>query len=455
MSSNTVREPKEAPSSLMEELAGLRFENERYRIASENSSEIILDFNILDGSIHHVTRRVEAIYGVPQHLENALAYLTHSGCILEESVEDFLEMFRQVTEAGADQAQCAINTRTTDGALLWGEIILTAVRDEKGNPVRAIGVLKDISRQKEAELQYETELLYRSAMQQNAIMSYEVDLTNLRVVSGVVDFLASRSLPETDDYPTVLELIVTHLIYEEDQGALMNIMSAEALLSRVALGDSKVELEYRRVDEEGLPLWVKGTCYLTDDVQGGIVRAFYFVQDINESKLRELRLREEAERDLLTGLYNKATTERLIRETLDREKTEYRMGALLLLDLDNFKQINDSLGHAFGDAVLAETARDLRRLCGEGDVPGRIGGDEFVLFLWDIARSGEAEDTARRLCARLGRSVGGGVRLSGSVGVALRPEHGTSFEALYQRADLAMYEAKKQGKNAYMIASEA
>lgn len=182
-----------------------------------------------------------------------------------------------------------------------------------------------------------------------------------------------------------------------------------------------------------------------------LILAVYFTVVIilaNTSEEKSKELEGKADTDLLTGLSNKISTENKIKEYL--EWNPHSQGVMILIDVDNFKKINDTMGHAFGDEVLRNLGTRLRSLYRMSDIVGRLGGDEFVVFLKDI----RDEDVIRRESHKLeiffhGFEVGEYVKYSvtASLGAVVFPADGDVFEELYQNADKALYTAKKAGKN--------
>ena len=159
-------------------------------------------------------------------------------------------------------------------------------------------------------------------------------------------------------------------------------------------------------------------------------------------------LQEKADNDQLTGLKNKIATEREIKEYM----AEYpdSIGMLFLVDIDNFKKINDTMGHAFGDEVLREIGRNIGVNFRVSDVIGRIGGDEFMVFLKNLKEDANTIKEAQKLTYFFKHfQVGDYVKYSvtASIGAAVFPAHGTDFESLYKSADAAVYKSKKRGKN--------
>lgn len=162
-------------------------------------------------------------------------------------------------------------------------------------------------------------------------------------------------------------------------------------------------------------------------------------------------LQRRAARDALSGLMNRGTLERRIRERLACMTPEDTC-ALFIVDLDNFKQVNDTLGHRAGDQAIRQSARILSRLFRAGDIVGRLGGDEFAVFLCGQVSEKSVRDKAAAICENLHLALGDHeiVNVTASVGVHLAGE-GQAFEGLYQAADLALYKAKKAGKHRFCL----
>lgn len=160
------------------------------------------------------------------------------------------------------------------------------------------------------------------------------------------------------------------------------------------------------------------------------------------------RFKNEADTDLLTELNNKIATERKIKEFM--ENNPKKQSALFIIDVDNFKKINDTMGHAFGDEVLRNLGMRLHSMFRATDIIGRVGGDEFLVFLKDIKELENIEREGRKLEQFFHHfEVGEYVKYSitASIGAAIFPTEGDSFENLYKSADKALYVSKKQGKN--------
>jgi diguanylate cyclase (GGDEF)-like protein/PAS domain S-box-containing protein len=178
-------------------------------------------------------------------------------------------------------------------------------------------------------------------------------------------------------------------------------------------------------------------------------------RDVSERKAFEAELTHQAFHDTVTGLANRAMFTERVRQALARGRRDDRCLAVIFLDLDDFKMINDSLGHAAGDEVLVEVARRLDANVRGGDTAARFGGDEFAVLLEDIADSQDAADAAQRIQEMLGVSIRAGhreVSVHGSLGISVAVAGDTrNAEELIRDADAAMYIAKRDGKGAYRL----
>lgn len=187
-------------------------------------------------------------------------------------------------------------------------------------------------------------------------------------------------------------------------------------------------------------------------VMGFSVPAAIASRRIRERWLAEDKIRFLAMHDALTGLPNRVQFHQHLERAVSRAKRHGNMMAVLCLDLDRFKDVNDTLGHATGDALLEEVAARLKESVREVDLVGRLGGDEFAIIAEEIDTPEDAMRVARRVCNALGAGYqvnGHEVTTSASVGIALGPVEGEPVEVLMKNADLALYRAKDDGRNTF------
>jgi diguanylate cyclase (GGDEF)-like protein len=176
--------------------------------------------------------------------------------------------------------------------------------------------------------------------------------------------------------------------------------------------------------------------------------------DISERKQAEQQAQHRAQHDILTGLPNRSLLHDRLQQAMERADRYQQKVAVFMLDLDSFKQINDTLGHAAGDLVLIAVAKRLRESVRATDSVLRIGGDEFLVIMPDIVEEIDILGAAAKLLAALAREAPSGLEplmLSGSLGIAIYPTLARTAEDLINRADLAMYQAKYRGGNCYEV----
>lgn len=212
------------------------------------------------------------------------------------------------------------------------------------------------------------------------------------------------------------------------------------------------EMELRLKNAAGHYLWCRLKATILFDRDGNPDKAVGVIIDIDKQKKETLKLMEQAQKDSLTGLYNKVTAQTLIEKTL-KSSSPNDSHALIIIDIDNFKSVNDSLGHLFGDVVLTDISTSIIKLMGSHDIAGRIGGDEFIVLIKNIDEKTIKQKAAEisNIYHRTYRGVTKDYAITGSIGISVYPKDGLDFQTLFQNADTALYLAKNQGKNCYQI----
>ncbi|HOX71819.1 MAG TPA: EAL domain-containing protein [Dokdonella sp.] len=216
------------------------------------------------------------------------------------------------------------------------------------------------------------------------------------------------------------------------------------------------ELWQRRKDGEEFLSWLQSS--EVRDAQGQRTHFIGVLTDITERKRNEQELRYLANYDTLTGLPNRTLLAERLGHAVIRARRGGRKVAVLFLDLDRFKHVNDSMGHAAGDRMLKAAGSRLRDNIRDGDTVARIGGDEFTVILEELADAAEAERVAQKLISAFERPLelndGQDVVISPSIGISLYPDHAQTPTDLLKFADTAMYQAKDRGRKTYMVYTE-
>lgn len=356
---------------------------------------------------------------------------------------DDRDFIRKMLEDAQDKGQKGFEAEhrisRRDGSVVWGLVSGTFVEDERGRIAACVVI--DITRRKKIEEELRiNEERFRIALTQvdNTIFDYDI---KTRVMihadkSAEMYGLAHR----TENVPD--SLVANGVVHPDTAKDFLE------MYGKIRAGIPSASCEIMTHIAEGDYLWRKITMTNIFDDQGNPVRAVGMLEDIDRQKRREEKLRNRSERDPLTGLYNKGAAERYIKQAL-AEASGTETGAFYVIDVDDFKRINDRYGHLYGDKFLAETGSRIVNLFRAKDIAGRIGGDEFVLFVNNIKDENRMRERAEALCRALQEDFESNGIISRpfcSIGGAFYPKDGTDFETLYQKADIALYEAKRSGK---------
>lgn len=335
--------------------------------------------------------------------------------------------------------------RHKDGSLIWvlekGQLV------EKGCPEESFYcVLMDITDTILAQEALQiSEERYRIVSEQSNDIIFEVNLLDHTLAHSPLFEKKFGYMPDITDFPQ--NILSCALLHPDDLGL------ANVAYKNLCVGEGRLQSELRVRKDDGSYLWCTIQMTTIFDVNHNPLKIIGKLMDIDDQKKEKERLIEKARRDLLTGLYNKMTTQALIKQCIASSQSS-QQHMLMVIDVDNFKGINDSLGHQIGDAVLHEVAVKLQRLFCGAEIVGRIGGDEFIVLLTDVLDFDLAEQKAQEVC-KIFRSLSFGSRVSamvsGSVGVSCYPRDGVTYTQLFKKADEALYYAKEHGRDCYCV----
>ncbi len=278
---------------------------------------------------------------------------------------------------------------------------------------------------------------YRFIMEQNSIVMFDWSILEDKITAsaGLFSLLGN----ETSLF-RASSLFFSH-VHPEDRKDL------EELFRNLSHGMEKGMCEARLAFSPNRYDWYRIKAGTVFDASGLPERVIGVLIDIDTHKKLEFSLREQAEKDGHTGLYNKETTQRLVESLLHDGKRTPESFAFMIIDLDKFKDINDTRGHDVGDMVIRHVAAMLKAQFRRSDIVGRIGGDEFAVCLVGLADHAIIAEKAASLIREGKKAFDGfpeGISLS--IGVALCPEDDTNYRELYRKADEAMYLSKRKGR---------
>jgi diguanylate cyclase (GGDEF)-like protein/PAS domain S-box-containing protein len=327
------------------------------------------------------------------------------------------------------------------------EQLVQARVDGRGTPIAIVGTVHDITERRALESKLrESEARYSSTVELAAVGIAHV------AADGRFIWCNSR-FREMLGYEDgeLLERTIRDVSHPDDA----HLSDGDRSRMHEGITDS-LTIEKRYVRKDGATIWVRITGAPRRAPDGSLLYDVAIVEDITVRKTAEDKVQYLATHDELTGLPNRTLFGGLLQRAIDTAKRHDRRCAVLFVDLDRFKIVNDSLGHEAGDLLLKEVAGRLRRCIRESDVVGRLGGDEFVVLLDELQDVESVAETAKRVLASLHAPItimGHECRVTGSIGIASYPNDARDAAMLLKHADMAMYLAKEEGKNNFQFYS--
>lgn len=338
------------------------------------------------------------------------------------------------------QVNCDVEVVANRKSPLHLRVWMQPVLDHAGRISRVLGQVQNITeqRQTEALIRWRTELLNRvSALGKIGGCEIEVDTRRVQCTEECYRIHGLRK------EPLALDRLLS-LYTQDSQDAF------EAALVRIARGGLPEQLDLCFHRSSGHRIWVQVLIEL--DRRDGLPQRFVVLfRDITRERETSERLELLAHYDALTGLPNRTLLRSQVEQAMQEAAERRSTLAMLFVDLDGFKGINDSFGHATGDAMLKLAATRMHQQLRTNDLFGRFSGDEFVVVLRELAEPDDAGHVARKLMAALAEPLDKNesvIKLSASIGIALMEEGREDFDSLLRAADAAMYAAKQSGRNA-------
>lgn len=334
-------------------------------------------------------------------------------------------------------------TVTGDGNIRWLHIRANLYGKLDGYPLVA-GVILDCTERKriEEELALQNErlnILSESVKEHFVDLNLRTDVLNIKLggsVYGKGEIIIKN----------FIEKNTLSSIHEDDRDAFRSIVESA---SKNNLNDT-FDFRSTYFDNDNDFHWYRATISSVRGVDGYVSRIVGRIINIDDVKQRELELQRRADKDALTGLYNKGTAKELVAEAIIENSKAVHLAAMIMIDLDHFKDVNDTFGHAAGDRLLEDVGKVLNDSFKGRDIVGRMGGDEFMVFMTDIKGEDDALVISGRLNKMLTKRIqksDGEVTVTASIGIALCDPSITTYEELFEHADSALYHTKENGRN--------
>ena len=425
----------------------LRISEEEFRIAAQQGARLIARYE-LDTQTIYQRPEAAAVFGLAPVVEHVPESILAMGLVAPESEEKYRAFYRDMRQE-KPKGEVTVRMRAIgQEEYRWYKGEYSLVYDTRGAAQCGIVSFFDYTALREKELAYEKWQQELATLPKEKTTLREWNLTRDAAEGEPLDaeYLDPRGVYGFDDGARAY---AENLVHPEDRLAYLTLVNRERLLGAFGEDRSTVALEYRERQKDGAFHWMRLNVQMVQYPGSEEIKGYLIRRDIDEEKRARLGIERRAQLDLLTGVCNRASFIERAQETIAQNPDAQH--AFIMLDLDGFKQVNDTLGHLEGDRLLADIARKLSSLLREGDTVGRTGGDEFMLCLRSVPYDDVIDKRAQLICSLLDISLTQNVSVSASIGIAMYPRDGSEFEALYQKADVAMYYAKQQGKNRYVF----
>ncbi len=379
---------------------------------------------------------------------------------LEFVAEDYRKKIINTFKATGEEkegTECEYIRKKLDGTNVWVRVKLKLLKRVDDKSI-ILGTLEDITSQKMVDLELDR---YREAIsggekndnlmlivddeEENRTELKELFKDEYEIIEATNGYEALNLLDRHGDVGIILLDLIMPKMNGEEFLQKKRISKKIANIPVIAIAkDNSFEKQFQTLDfgindyimKPFVPEFVKrrvNNVLNSEKLMKAVIKKYDWVSRL-------------AETDQMTGLYNRVTAEKLIKEKLSSEPDS--KNAMIMIDVDNFKPVNDKHGHAYGDKVLTKIGQMLKESFRKDDYVIRMGGDEFAVFMLDVHR----KETILNRCNNFRNKIIGFKmedcgEISCSIGIALTPEHGSTFSSIYSNADIALYEAKSQGKN--------
>jgi diguanylate cyclase (GGDEF)-like protein/PAS domain S-box-containing protein len=349
-----------------------------------------------------------------------------------------------IVEGTIDHADLDFRLKRSDGLYVWFDGEASPLRDADGRLIALEGIMTDVTDRRQAEEELTASHILLTAAIENSPDAILIVDQNAKITAFNAHFaemwkIAPALIAAGDDAP-VLKLVASRMKNEDEFVARVRALYAQPHIG----GDDELETrDGRTIERHSAPLY---------DVKDQYLGRIWFFRDITKRKTAQRTIIELARTDALTGLPNRIAFLDRLRLAFARAKRGAKPFVVLYLDLDHFKDVNDTLGHPAGDALLKVVADRLKTCVRETDIVSRFGGDEFAVLQEDVDGVAGAEALASKICNAVAAPLsiaGNQVHSSASIGIVPYDGDTADPEAMMTKADLALFRAKTEGRNRF------
>lgn len=420
----------------------LRDSNKKVEMILKQTNDRIFEFDKVNDSII-----LDAWNEKPKiMLNNFLKNIHNYNFVSKEHEQLFIDSFNSVNKD---------NNKVTFDAKLpyiskdfdtWYHISMIYDDDNK----KAVGTFKNSTKEMKEYM-----LLLQDQMFKNSVYSQSLSMFAFNIKSKKVVIYQEKGKYHNVidiDYERVMDELIERA-HKKDKEKVKQFFEYDNIRNIYHRYSHKDKIEYRSYNSQiNEYIWVRFRIQFERQSSNGELLMIAYSNDINEEKKKQLEIEFKAKRDGLTCLYNKQTFNQLVDEYLKEKNIGFNYNAYMIIDLDNFKKINDSLGHDVGDKVIKEVSDVIKRECDINCYVGRFGGDEFVVFLYKQQSYAEIEKVADNIINDIRDKIND-YKVTASIGICFAEKDSTNNE-LFIKADKALYNSKDKGKNKFTVYKE-
>lgn len=426
--------------------------NESFTFAAEQSGLAVFEYN--------PQTETAFVFGssslLPSHLVDDQGICTEfveriiaEGVVCEEHEPTFRKAL-QMRKHGEERFSCELKMLNNIKKPAWGRLTVADIPDaaQEGG---FIGVLEDITEQKESALDYLRETQFFQSMLSEQDAYGQIDVTEDRILHVGGMWNLYNEIIDKVTFTQLFEEFIDKVVHPDDRKHYRELLRCTNFIESLDNGIDRLGCEFRRIVNQNKMMWMQLSVHLFRDPLSRHVFGLLYIKNIDAKKRQEFALAHDATFDQLTDIYNRKAAQSSIVEYL-RMVDKRESYAFMILDLDNFKTVNEAHGHNVGDQALIKLADALATLFRKNDIAGRFGGDEFILLMKGVSSE---EWVAKRLeeLIRILAEEEETQFLTCSIGIAYATGPST-YDHLFRKADIALYEAKNSGKGCYRFFDE-
>lgn len=423
----------------------LRLKDETFQLAVASTNDRVFTYDVKEDTLKFMNGTIKelSLAKTIPYARETLRKRLENNPVVKQKVGQLFDSIRR----GEESAECEISMTNEMHGVCY-HIYLQNLFNHEHKIVRSVGIIEDITEEKRKELQLQKEVRLRETLLSDTVGFIEADLMEDRLIRYTAPMLTSWEL---QSYSQALEILKEkYLAFDESEEA-WNQMQHTTLLHHYEQGMTDIVVELLCKEEN--EYWLECELHMEKDAQSGHIIVFEIFRNIDEKKKKELDLKKQAATDMLTGAWNRTAGVEQI-DAILAESTANSKHAFVILDLDNFKTLNDTHGHIMGDKALIDVVEIVKNHCRPYDIVCRLGGDEFIIFMKDIPLQ-VVHKNIQKLLHKLRLTYtknGVSVEIGASIGIAFADDTCRDFQTLYEKADKALYEVKKNEKGSYRIA---